>query len=121
MTQNTLFNSNFFVAETISANFFVAKMIYAHFFVTKTISSPFFVAKTIFALCPESFCAYKLAIKKIQSYKSVPKKNFKLFTQTQTQTIYSMFNRYGKDWMVPCEFSCPEGSEYVWLRRVGSV
>ena len=29
--------------------------------------------------------------------------------------------RYGIFWMVPGEFSCPDGSEYVWQRGVESL
>ena len=64
---NTI-NAHFFVAKMIWAHFFVAKTIYAHFFVAKTIYAFFFVAKTIYALCPESFCALKVAIRKVQTF-----------------------------------------------------
>ena len=90
--------SGFFVGNTINASFllqklfehtcFVAKTIYTHFFVTKTIYALFchkknlrtlffcrendfravFVAKTIYALRPESFCALKVAIRKVQTF-----------------------------------------------------
>ena len=43
-------------------------MIYAHFFVAKTFYALFFVAKTIYALPPESFCALKVAIRKVQTF-----------------------------------------------------
>ena len=36
--------------------------------------------------------------------------------------IYSNFlNRYGIFWVPPGESSCPDGSEYVWQRGVGSL
>ena len=57
-----------FCPSTINAHFFVAKMIWAHFFVAKTIYAHFFVAKTIYALRPESFCALKVAIRKVQTF-----------------------------------------------------
>ena len=48
--------------------FFVTKMIWAHFFVTKKFVHTFFFAKTIYALRPESFCAFKVAIRKVQTF-----------------------------------------------------
>ena len=89
--------SGLFVANTINTGFllqkrfvqtcFVAKTIYTHFFVTKTIYAlfchkknlrilfchendlrAFFVAKTIYALRPESFCALKVAIRKVKTF-----------------------------------------------------
>ena len=81
--------AHFFWRNTISACFLVAKMIWAHlfcckndlhilfcrknylctFFVTKRIYAHFFfVAKTIYALSPESFCALKVAIRKVQTF-----------------------------------------------------
>ena len=44
------------------------KNLRALFFVAKTIYSLFFVAKTIYALSPESFCALKVAIRKVQTF-----------------------------------------------------
>ena len=43
-------------------------MIYAHFFCGKNDLRAFFVAKTIYALRPESFCALKVAIWKVQTF-----------------------------------------------------
>ena len=92
-----MIHSHFFVANTISAGFllqklfehtcFVAKTIYTHFFVAKTIYAlfchkknlctlflsrtrftRFFFAKMIYALRPESFCALKVAIRKVQTF-----------------------------------------------------
>ena len=49
-------------------HFVVTKRICAHFFVAKTIYAFFLVAKTLYALCPESFCALKVAIRKVQTF-----------------------------------------------------
>ena len=72
------FEHTCFVAKTIYTHFFVAKTIYTLFFVTKKnlrtffLSrkrfTRFFVAKTIYALRPESFCALKVAIRKVQTF-----------------------------------------------------
>ena len=58
----------FFVAKTINAPFLSQKEFTHVFFVAKTIYAFFFVAKTIYALCPESFCALKVAIRKVQTF-----------------------------------------------------
>ena len=63
---NTI-NTRFFVAKTIYA-FFFTKRIYAHFFCRQNDLRVFFVAKTIYALRPESFCALKVAILKVQTF-----------------------------------------------------
>ena len=70
--------AHFFLANTINPHFFVAKMIRAHLFCCKNNLytlfcrendlRAFFVAKTISALCPESFCALKVAIRKVQTF-----------------------------------------------------
>ena len=69
--------AHFFVTNTINTRFFVAKTIYAlflsqkefthTFFVAKTIYG-FFVAKPIYALHPDSLCALKVAIRKVQTF-----------------------------------------------------
>ena len=33
---------------------------------------------------------------------------------SQNYDLLNFFNMYGIYWVVPGEFSCPEGSEYVW-------
>ena len=48
--------------------FFLAKRICAHFFCRKNDIRAFFVAKTIYSLCPESFCALEVAIRKFQTF-----------------------------------------------------
>ena len=48
--------------------FFVTKRIYAYFFCRKIYLHAFFVAKMIYALRPESFCALKVAIRKVQTF-----------------------------------------------------
>ena len=48
--------------------FFVTKRIYAPFFCRENDLRVFFVAKTIYALHPESFCALKVAIRKVQTF-----------------------------------------------------
>ena len=60
----------------IYAHFFVAKTIYALFCHKKNLCTLFlsrtqftrFFAKTIYALRPESFCALKVAIRKVQTF-----------------------------------------------------
>ena len=48
--------------------FFVTKTIYTPFLSQKEFTHTFFVAKTIYALRPESFCALKVAIRKVQTF-----------------------------------------------------
>ena len=49
-----------------------------------------------------------------QKSPKMPKKNFAL-----NRNLLNFFYRYGIFWMVPCESSCPDGSEYVCQRGVG--
>ena len=49
-------------------HFFVTKRIYAYFFLSRKRFTRFFVAKMIYALRPESFCALKVAIQKVQTF-----------------------------------------------------
>ena len=35
--------------------------------------------------------------------------------------LLKFLNRYGIFWVPPSEASCPDGSEYVWQRGVGSL
>ena len=72
-----LFEQTCFVAKTFYTLFlsqkdlciFLSQKEFMHpFFVAKTIYLLFFVAKTIYALCPESFCALKVAIRKVQTF-----------------------------------------------------
>ena len=48
--------------------FFVTKTIYTPFLSQKEFTHTFFVAKTIYALRPESFCALKVAIRKVHTF-----------------------------------------------------
>ena len=73
-----LFEHTCFVAKTIYTHFFLSQKLFMHFFVTKRIYAyflcrennlhAFFVAKKIYALRPESFCALKVAIRKVQTF-----------------------------------------------------
>ena len=49
-------------------HFFVTKRIYAYFFCRENNLRVFFVAKTIYILHLESFCALKVAIRKVQTF-----------------------------------------------------
>ena len=49
-------------------HFFVTKTIYELFLLRKQLTHTFFVAKMICALRPESFCALKVAIRKVQTF-----------------------------------------------------
>ena len=57
------FTHTFFVAKTIYA-LFLSQNKFAHLFLSRKQFTRFFVAKTIYALCPESFSALKIAIRK---------------------------------------------------------
>ena len=68
-------NAHFFVTKMIWAHFLFAKMIWAYFFVAKIYLCPFLSQKEIAhtfcrenALHPESFCALKVAIRKVQTF-----------------------------------------------------
>ena len=73
-----LFEHTCFVAKTIYTHFFLSQKLFMHFFVTKRIYAyflcrennlhAFFVAKKIYALRPESFCALKVATRKVQTF-----------------------------------------------------
>ena len=67
-----MIHAHFFVQIKLMHTFFVAKMIWGHFFIAKTIYAHFFVAKTIYTLRPESFCALKVAIRKVQTFWPLP-------------------------------------------------
>ena len=54
--------------KRFSHTFFVTKTIYTPFLSQKEFTHTFFVAKTIYALRPESFCALKVAIRKVQTF-----------------------------------------------------
>ena len=60
--------THFFVAKTIYAPFLSQKEFTRTFFCRKNNLLTFFVAKTIYALSPESFCALKVAIRKVQTF-----------------------------------------------------
>ena len=47
---------------------FLSQKLFMYLFVTKEFAHTFFVAKTIYAPCPESFCALKVAIRKVQTF-----------------------------------------------------
>ena len=57
----------FFVAKTIYAHICCEKQ-FTHFFCCENDLRVFFVAKTIYSLHPESFCALKVAIRKVQTF-----------------------------------------------------
>ena len=56
-----------FLSQKIFMHFLVTKRFCAHFFLSPTRFTVFF-AKTIYALRPESFCALKVAIRKVQTF-----------------------------------------------------
>ena len=56
-----------FLSQKLFMHFFVTKRIYAHFFLSWTRFTRFF-AKMISALRQESFCALKVAIRKVQTF-----------------------------------------------------
>ena len=57
-----------FLSQKLFTHFFLSqKRIYAPFLTQKRFTR-FFVAKTIYALRPESFCALKVAIRKVQTF-----------------------------------------------------
>ena len=58
----------FFLSRKEFMRFFVAKTINTHFFCRKNNTRAFFVPKMLFALRPESFCALKVAIWKVQTF-----------------------------------------------------
>ena len=71
------FEHTCFDAKTIYTHFFVAKKFthtflsqkqFTRFFCRENALRTFFVAKTIYALRPESFCALKVAIRKVQTF-----------------------------------------------------
>ena len=57
-----------FLSQKLFMHFFVTKRIYAYFLCRENNLHAFFVAKTIYALRPESFCALKVAIRKVQTF-----------------------------------------------------
>ena len=57
---------------THNTHFLVARMIYALFCRENDLRT--FFAKTIYALCTESFCALKFAIRKVQTFWASGKK-----------------------------------------------
>ena len=63
-----LIYADFFVTKT-TMQFFATKKICSHFFVAN-MGYAFFFAKTIYVLHPESFCALKVAIRKVQTFRA---------------------------------------------------
>ena len=60
--------STLFLSQKLFMHFFVTKRIYAYFLCRENNLHAFFVAKKIYALRPESFCALKGAIRKVQTF-----------------------------------------------------
>ena len=60
--------THFLCYKNYLCTFFVTKRICAHFFLLQKRFRCFFVAKTIYAHRPESFCALKVAIRKVQTF-----------------------------------------------------
>ena len=86
-----LIYADFFVTKT-TMQFFATKKICSHFFVANT-GYAFFFAKTIYVLHPESFCALKVAIRKVRTFWASGFENWALVIK---QFFFSEFK--GKVW-----------------------